>query len=349
MVPERVRRLEPYKTETSKARVKLSSNELPFSIPEPLRERIKEEVSKIPIERYPDPQAKDLKEVVADFFGVSEENLILGNGSDELIYYLSSIFGDGGIYIPVPTFPIYSLSAEALGKRKVEVLLDEEFDVDLEASLKAVKNEGCTLAYYSYPNNPTGNLFSRDRIRKIREIGTVTVIDEAYYSFSGETFLEEALSREDTFVLRSLSKIGMAGLRIGVLIGREEVVKEIDKVRLPFNVTYPSRAIARVMLTEGREFIEDSVRKVVRERERLKKEMESMEEVEVFPSYANFILFRTPHPAKLVHSKLLERGVLVRDVSYMPKLERCLRVSVGTPEENDEFLEALCGVLRELS
>jgi len=156
------------------------------------------------------------------------------------------------------------------------------------------------------------------------------------------------LERGDTVVLRTLSKIGLAGLRVGILIGREEVVSEINKVRLPFNVTYPSQVIARIVLTEGKEFIEWAVRKVVEERERLLSEMKKIEGIEVFPSKANFILFRTPLPADRVHSELLERDVLIRNMSYLPGLERCLRVSVGKPEENDLFLSALNDVISSL-
>ncbi len=349
MIPDRIRKLRPYKTETSEAKVRLSSNELPYQVPDYLRKRIAEEVSKIPFERYPDPTASRLKEAVADFFGVSPENVVLGNGSDELIYYISAVIGDeGGVYVPVPTFPMYEISAEVMGRPRVTVPLDKDFDIDLKESLKALLEIPCSLAYFSYPNNPTGNLFSREKINRIRDKGLFTVVDEAYFSYSKESFLRDALAREDTVVLRSLSKIGMAGLRVGILIAKEEVARELDKVRLPFNVTYPSQVIALLMLTEGRDFIEESVSKVIAERERVLRELGSMEGVETFPSRANFILFRTHHPAKKVHSGLLKRGVLVRDVSYLPRLDRCLRVSVGRPEENDAFLEALRGTLREL-
>ncbi|MDQ7081711.1 MAG: histidinol-phosphate transaminase [Aquificota bacterium] len=347
MIPERIRRLKPYKTETSRAKVRLSSNELPYPVPEHLRKRIAEEIARVPFERYPDPTASELKGVLGEFFGVREENIVLGNGSDELIYYLSAVVGDGGgIYTPVPTFPMYEISADVMGRKKVTVPLTADFDIDLESSLGLA--DMYSLAYFAFPNNPTGNLFSRDRIRKIRERGVFVVLDEAYYHYSGETFLEDALRREDTAVLRTLSKIGMAGLRVGVLIAKEEVAREINKVRLPFNITYPSQVIAKVMLTEGREFIEESVEKVVTERERVFRELTTIEGVEPFPSRANFILFRTPYPADAVHSRMLSYGVLVRDVSYMPRLERCLRVSVGRPEENDAFLEALYRSVRDL-
>jgi histidinol-phosphate aminotransferase len=204
------------------------------------------------------------------------------------------------------------------------------------------------LAYYSYPNNPTGNLFSREKMERIRDKGLFTVVDEAYFNYCGETFLKDALGREDTVVLRTLSKIGLAGLRVGVLIGSEGVVSEINKIRLPFNVTLPSQVIAKLVLREGKGFIKDAVEKVIGERERLFAELRNMG-LEVFPSRANFLLFRTPFPAERVHGELVKRGVLIRNMSHLPKLERCLRVSVGKPEENDLFLEALQDVIKELS
>jgi len=350
MLSSRFSSLRAYETETSEARVRLSSNELPYDLPRELRFRIGEEVGKIPLHRYPDPACGELKAVLADFFGVGEGNLLLGNGSDELVYYLSIGVGelDQGIYIPVPTFPMYEVSAAVLGRRRIAVPLNEDFDLDLEASLKRLWEEEAALAYLSYPNNPTGNLFSEEKIRALRDAGLFIAVDEAYYHYSRRSFLEDALKREDTVVLRTLSKIGLAGLRVGVLIGKEELVRELEKIRLPFNISYPSQIIAKVVLTEGRDFIKWAVEKVVSERERLHRELSAIEGVEVFPSDANFLLFRTPLPAGELHAALLRRGVLVRNVSHLPRLAGCLRVSVGKEEENDLFIEALNSALREL-
>lgn len=347
---KRLKSLKAYRTETTEARVRLSSNELPYDLPDELKKRVAEELKKVSLNRYPDPNSTELKEVISEFFGVDPENLILGNGSDELIYYLSISIGefDQAVYIPVPTFPMYEISSDVFGRPKVTVRLDETFDIDLEESLKSISERETVLAYYSYPNNPTGNLFSREKIKRIREGGVFTVVDEAYYHYSGETFLRDAVEREDTVVLRTLSKIGLAGLRVGILIGREDVLSEINKVRLPFNVTYPSQVIAKIVLTEGREFIEWAVKKVVEERERLLSEMKKIEGIETFPSRANFILFRTPFDADKLHSELVKRGVLIRNMSYLPGLERCLRVSIGKPDENDLFLEALNDVVSSL-
>ena len=350
MISNRVKILKAYKTEVTPASVRLSSNEFPYDFPEEIKEKILQSLREVPLNKYPDPESKELKEVISDFFGVPEENLLLGNGSDELIYYLTLSVGEfyHPVYIPIPTFPMYEISAAVFGRPIVSVELAENFDINLEESLKRIDEEKPVLAFFSYPNNPTGNLFSRRKMEKIRERGLFCVVDEAYYHYSGETFLEDALNRDDTVVLRTLSKIGMASLRIGILIGREEIVKELNKVRLPFNITYPSQVIAKVILSEGRKFLEEKIGEIIKERERIFNTLRVLEGVEVFPSKANFLLFRTPFPAYEVYRTLLKRDVLVRDISYMPMLSRCLRVSVGKPEENDKFLNALEESLREL-
>lgn len=342
MISERIRSLSPYRTETTPAKVKLSSNELPIELPEFVIKRISQEVSKLPFNRYPDPEAKSLKEAIALRFGLREENILLGNGSDELIYYLSIAIGEfeRGILYPVPTFSMYGISAKVLGREKVEVKLGEDFDIDLAESLKAPREKNPSLAYLAYPNNPTGNCFNEKSIRRLREEGLFLVVDEAYYHYSGKSFLKDALEREDTVILRTLSKIGMAGLRVGFLVGREELVKELNKVRLPFNITMPSQTIARLMLTEFYEIIQENVKEVIKERERVYRELSGVETLRVYLSEANFILFKSlSMPADLLHKKLLEQGVLIRNFSYM--IPDCLRVSIGKPWENDAFLEAI--------
>ncbi len=350
MISKRISKLVAYKTETTPAKVRLSSNELPFDLPESLNKEISRELEKVQLGRYPDPNSEELREVLGEFFKVNPTNILLGNGSDELIYYLSISVGEfnQGIYFPVPTFPMYEISAKLLGRQAVGVPLLRDFDIDLPTSIKALEENECVLAFFSYPNNPTANLFSREKIESIREKGLFTVIDEAYYHYSGESFQEGALNREDTVVLRTLSKIGLAGIRVGIMIAKESVVGEINKARLPFNITLPSQVIAKVVLTKGRDFIEDSVNRVLEERKKLYKGLSEIEGVEVFPSRANFLLFRTGVDASSVHRELVKEGVLVRDMSHLPALDNCLRVSVGKEEENSLFLEKLSLVMKKL-
>lgn len=347
MISKRLGPLSPYKTETTPSRIKLSSNELAIDFPEEVRRRIAEEVSKIPFNRYPDPEARALREAIAQRFSIKEENILLGNGSDELIYYLSIGIGefDRGIFYPTPTFSMYGISAQVLGRDRVEVPLREDFDIDITESLRVLREKRPSLAYFAYPNNPTGNCFSEDKIRRIREEGIFIVVDEAYYHYSGKTFLDEALRRDDTVVLRTLSKIGMAGLRVGFMVGKEEIVRELSKIRLPFNITFPSQVIATLMLTEFYHILEAEIKKVVEERQRVYEELLKLEGIKPYPSEANFILFKSlAMPAELLHKRMVEEGVLIRNFSYM--IPQCLRVSIGKPEENDAFLEAIHKVLK---
>ncbi|MFN3814109.1 MAG: aminotransferase class I/II-fold pyridoxal phosphate-dependent enzyme, partial [Aquificaceae bacterium] len=296
MISSRIKELLPYKTETTKAHIKLSSNEMPILFPDYVKRKICEEIAQVPINRYPDPRADELKEVLAYRFDVKEENLVLGNGSDELIYYLSIAIGElkRGVYYPIPTYSMYQISAKILGRESVEIKVDDRMDINLEDSLMAIETKKPILSFFSYPNNPTGNCFSTDKIAKIREMGLFTVLDEAYYHFSKKTFLEDALRREDTVVLRTLSKIGMAGIRVGVLIAKDSVAYEINKMRLPFNVTYPSQVIAKLMLTEFYPIIEEAIEMVIRERDRLFYELSKVDGIKPYPSEANFILFSSP-------------------------------------------------------
>ena len=349
---KRINHLKAYKTETSPAKVKLSSNELPYDLPEELKAKIQEELKKIPFNRYPDPYATELREILADLWRIKENNIVLGNGSDELILYLTLAVGEPyeSVVYPVPTFPMYRVSADTVGRPVYEVPLDKNLDIDESRFAEILENYSPTLMFISYPNNPTGNLFSREKLERLRKKVQLMVSDEAYYDFSGETYINEAVNpSENVAVLRTLSKIGLASIRVGALIGDESFIREIFKVKLPFNVTYPSQVIAKVVLTEGLNFIRWAVNRVISERERLLRKLQKMEGIEVFPSKANFFLFRTPFEADLVHRKLLEKGVLIRNVSYLPGLEGCLRVNIGKPEENDIFLEKLQEVLKELS
>jgi histidinol-phosphate aminotransferase len=351
MFSKKIKNLKAYKTETSPAKIKLSSNELPYDLPEGLKKRIQEEIAKIPFNRYPDPYANELRQILAELWGVKPENIVLGNGSDEMILNLALAVGEPyeGITYPIPTFPMYRVVADSLGRPTYEVPLKPNLELDEEKFFQVLENYNPALMFISYPNNPTGNLFDRKTLDRLRKKVPLMVSDEAYFDFSGETYINEAINpSENVVVLRTLSKIGLASLRVGALIADEAFIKEMFKVKMPFNVTYPSQVIAKVVLTEGLDFIRWAIGQVISERERLMNELQKMEGVKVFPSKANFFLFKTPYDADLVHQRLLEKGVLIRNVSYLPNLKGCLRVNIGKPEENDIFLEKLYEVLKEL-
>jgi histidinol-phosphate aminotransferase len=349
MFLDRLKNLKSYKTETTPCRVKLSSNENPYQLPEWLKEKIAEEVKKIPFNRYPDPSSAELKEAVADFYGVKPENLVLGNGSDELIQLLTTVIGepDRPVMYPVPTFPMYQVSADITGRPKVEFPLDKEFRLSKKEIDIALEKKP-RLAFFASPNNPTGNTLDRELIIYTAENNVFTAVDEAYIDFSDKKdFVDEALSSDRIVVLRTMSKIGLAGIRLGVLIAREDVAQEIDKARPPFNITYPTQVIGKIVLTEGREEIKAQINRIISERNRIMDSLKKIKRIKVYPSDANFFLIKVPDGNK-VHKLLIEEGVLVRNMSHLPMMENCLRVSVGKPEENDIFINALKKVIEKL-
>jgi histidinol-phosphate aminotransferase len=229
---------------------------------------------------------------------------------------------------------MYGIICQALGEKKIEVPLDKDFDLDIDRFLAAIRKEKPKLIFLSSPNNPTGNCFSTDRILKIIEAArSIVVVDEAYQPFAGETGMLPLLKDyRNLVILRTLSKIGLAALRVGFMIAEPEIINEVNKVRLPFNVNSFSQAVATAALRGKKEF-----------RERLLEEMEKIERLTPFPSEANFILFRVSDP-DFVYTALLKKGILVRNIKDAVK--GCLRVTVGTPKENTAFLKTLKEITR---
>ncbi|MBI5635312.1 MAG: histidinol-phosphate transaminase [Nitrospirae bacterium] len=333
LVKKEVASLRAYQAKEIPCRVKLDANESPYGFPSALTA-----VKKIQTNRYPDPEAKALKAVLAKDLGVKPQNLLQGNGSDELIYYLIATFG-GPVLYPVPTFSMYGIISQALGEKKKEVPLDRDFDIDLDRMMTALRKEKPKLVFLSTPNNPTGNCFSSEKILKIiAESKGLVVVDEAYQPFSSDKgFVPLLHDYKNLVIMRTLSKIGLAALRFGFLIAGEEIIDEVNKVRLPFNVNALSQAVA-IEALKKKKALQAAIREIAGERDKMLLAMERIKGVMPFPSEANFILFRVKDPHK-VYGLLLEKGILVRNIS--DAVSGCLRVTIGTPRENVLFLRAL--------
>jgi histidinol-phosphate aminotransferase len=335
LVRPNVRTLRAYEAKEVPCRVKLDANESPYGYPF---------LKGIETNRYPDPEAVELKRALARELRLKQSAILVGNGSDEIIYYLITTFG-GPVLYPTPTFVMYGLIARALGEKAVEAPLEGGFDLDLKGTLGAMRKHKPKLIFLSSPNNPTGNRFSPDRIlRVIRAARGIVVIDEAYQPFSGgRGFLPHLKDFGNLLVMRTLSKVGLAALRVGFLIGNPEAIGEVNKVRLPFNLNSVSQALALEALKD-KGAMKRAVGAVVSGRKKLQVEMAAVEGVEVYPSEANFLLFKVSNPGS-VHAGLLERGVLIRDLGGI--INGCLRVTVGTEKENGLFLKALKAVLKQ--
>jgi histidinol-phosphate aminotransferase len=344
LVRPAVRGLAAYHIDETPVRVKLDAMENPFLLLESVRREIGKATTKAHINRYPDPSAKELKQAIARVWKMDTEQMLLGNGSDELIQAIIMAFG-GPVLTPAPSFVMYDISARALSQDVVTVPLTNEFDLDADAVIKAAKRSKARVVFLACPNNPTGNRFSSDAVRKVLEhTGAVVVIDEAYFSFSGKTYLPFLKKHPNMIILRTLSKIGLAGLRVGVLIASKEIVSELNKIRLPYNINSLSQVVALVALKHWRT-LDRQISLLISERRKLYNALLKTPGVTPFPSETNFILMWIEKDATKVFRALKRRGILVKNMDRPGPLKGCLRVTVGTPEENKEFLKNLKGIL----
>jgi histidinol-phosphate aminotransferase len=338
-----IRSISAYSVPEIKCPVKLDGNESPFALPEEVLSEVRSSLKDIPFNRYPDPEARALKSKIAKAFKVPDTGkILLGNGSDELISIIMTTFsgGSGKVLYPVPTFSMFGIMARVLGLEVIEVPLDSKFDIDLDETLGCIEREDPDLIFLASPNNPTGNCFSTSKIAQVIESSKgIVVVDEAYSDFSGTTLLDRIDDYPNLLILKTLSKVGYAALRLGILFGCKELVGEMNKVRLPYNINSFTQRFAEIIL-ERPYLIAEAAEKIAMERQRVYDALSSTRGIKVFPSDANFHLIRVGDADK-VFSGLAQRGILIRNLSSQGVLDGCLRVTVGTPEENDKFLAAL--------
>ena len=349
VVREEVRALKAYHVSPAEGLVKLDAMENPYRLPPELAARMGERLARVAVNRYPDPAAPRLKQRLREAMGIdSALDVVLGNGSDEILQIISLALARPGaaVLAPEPSFVMYRLAAIAAGMRYVGVPLRADFTLDEEALLAAIARERPALTWIAYPNNPTGNLFPREAIlRVIAASPGLVVVDEAYYAFSGGASLLAEVGRHPNLVLvRTVSKLGLAGLRLGLAIGTRDWLGEFEKLRMPYNVNSLSAAAAE-MLLEHREVFERQTAAIVAERARLERSLDAIARVRRFPSAANFVLARVPD-APAAFEALKARGILVRNFhGTHALLAHCLRLTVGTPDENAQMLEALASHL----
>jgi histidinol-phosphate aminotransferase len=328
--------------------VKLDANENPWPAPAAVLARAGAAAAALELNRYPDPGAGRLRDLLSARSGHPKEGILVGNGSDELIVLLLATCGGEGarLLVPVPTFSMYRHIALTMGWEVSEVPLTPRFALDERALLAEAAARPPRPSVFASPNNPTGNLFDAGVMERYLEAAPgIVVIDEAYHDFAGGSVVRLLARHPRLVVLQTLSKLGLAALRVGILLASPELAHELDKVRLPYNVGSFPQAVAGAAL-EAPELYAEQVRQILAERSRLATALAVLPGVTPFPSDANFILFRTALPSGEVFAGLRSRGVLVRDLGGRPgPLEGCLRVTVGTPDENSSFLAALGGVV----
>ena len=331
-------------------RIRLDANENPFSLQEPLKKKLLEEMGKVDFNRYPEAGSPGLREKYAQYFGVDRDLVMLGNGSDELIQILCLTFKGkiNGVLVPVPSFVMYKIIAVNTGNKVVEIPLDQNFDLDTDAMLAKMEMNFPALVFLSYPNSPTGNLFSRDKIEAIiKKTPGVVVVDEAYASFSGHTLVPLLKKYDNLIILKTLSKLGMASMRLGFLIGNKDIISQLDKVRLPYNINSLSQIAANFFLDYQTEFA-SQVQEVVKRREELYLALKEITGINPYPSRANFIYFSCFFDSDRIYHSLTAAGVFVKNLNKPPRMANCMRVTVGNLEENAAFIKALKSVISEL-
>jgi histidinol-phosphate aminotransferase len=349
-----VRALSAYHVQDAAGCIKLDAMENPYQLPEPLRAELGRRLAEVAMNRYPTPSYTALKAAICAKLGVpAGYDVVLGNGSDELISMLSVACAQPGacVLAPVPTFVMYAMSAQFAGLKFVGVDLGPDLGLDRDAMLAAIAEHQPAVTYLAYPNNPTGNLFDAsaivDILHAVGETGIV-VVDEAYQPFADASFMPRLAEFGNLVVMRTVSKLGLAGIRLGYMSASAALLNEFEKVRPPYNINVLTQAAAEFVLAHS-DVLDAQAALLRAERSRVAGLLAGMPGVEVFPSSANFLLLRIARPgldASQVHARLLEQKVLVKNVGKMHALlHNCLRVTVSTPEENTLFLDALQTVL----
>ena len=333
--------LNAYSVADAEGMVKLDAMENPYPLPDGLRRELAAALARVDVNRYPTPSPQKLREAIARRMQVpAGMEVLLGNGSDELIQMLITALARPGaaLMYPSPTFVMYSMGATFSGMRAVAVPLREDFSLDADAFIARMQAEKPALVFIAYPNNPTGVLYPEHDLIKILKASTgLVVIDEAYHVFAGKSFVPRLAEFDNLVVIRTVSKLGLAGIRLGYLIGRPEWVAQLDKVRPPYNVSVLTQAAALFML-ERLDVLEEQAARIVSERTSLGQTLRALKGVTVFPSEANFFLIRVPD-ADRTYAALKQQNVLVRNLN--PGIRNCLRVTVGTPDENRILVTAL--------
>jgi histidinol-phosphate aminotransferase len=342
-----VQSMHGYAIQPSAGLIKLDAMENPFRLPPELQRELGERLGRVAINRYPAQSTAGLAAALARFVGLPAGcKLMLGNGSDELIDLLSVACDVPGAWVlaPLPGFVMYEMSARLRGLRFVGVPLTSDFQLDESAMLAAIEEHRPALTYLAYPNNPTANLFDDGAIdRIVAAIGAqrgLVVFDEAYQPFSSRTWMQRMAALPHVLVMRTLSKFGLAGVRLGYLCGAAALIDEIEKVRPPYNVSVLNAEATLFALDHADEYARQAAL-LREERGRLQAALRAVPGVEAFPSEANMILIRVPD-ARRAFEGMKQRGVLVKYIAGLhPLLANCLRLTVGAPEENAAMLQAL--------
>jgi histidinol-phosphate aminotransferase len=353
IIRDDIRAINAYAVSSSAGYIKLDAMENPFGLPEPLARELGGRLAQVALNRYPPSSPDAVKAKLARAIGLpAGMQILLGNGSDELIHLVIQACAKPGAKVlsPWPSFVMYRMSAQFDGCSFIGVDLRDDFALDRDALLAAIAEHRPAVIFLAWPNNPTGNLFDRATVEAVLDQAPgLVVLDEAYLPFALDTWLPQLAARPNLLVLRTLSKLGLAGIRLGYLCGDARWLTEFDKVRPPYNVNVLTLAAAEFVL-DHLDVLDAQAALLRTERARVLEALRALPGTTPFPSAANFILFRVgiDHAAAdRIYAGLKEHGILIKNVTRLgPKLAGCLRTTVGTQQENDAFLAALSATLQ---
>ena len=341
-----------YKVADAKNLIKLDAMENPYCWPEAIKTEWLASLKDCPVNRYPDPEAHALANALRNSNQIpAQSGLLLGNGSDEIIQILlMALQADASVLAPEPGFVMYKQVAHSLGLGYIGVpLLAESFDLDMPAMLAAIENQQPALIFLAYPNNPTGNLFKAEDILSIIEASKgLVVVDEAYAPFADASFIDQLGNYENLLVMRTISKLGLAGLRLGFLAGSPTLIAELNKIRLPYNINSLTQATATFALNHS-DFLLQQTEQIRQQRLLMINALSTFKNLRIYPSAANFVLIRTLEvSADQVFISLKNQGVLIKNLSAQGGLlSNCLRITIGTADENQSLLNALSITLNQ--
>jgi len=346
MIRPVIKAIQAYHVADASGLIKLDAMENPYPLSADLKAKLQVKLSEAALNRYPDPSASALREKLRQVMQVPEDKaMVLGNGSDELIQMLAMAVAEEDVCLMSfdPGFVMYKMIADFAGINYIGVQLTDDFSLDMESIRHAIKQNRPAIIFIAYPNNPSANCYKQSDIEEIISIAPgMVVLDEAYHPFAQSSFMNRLTEFDNLLVMRTVSKMGLAGLRLGLLCGHADIINEIDKIRLPYNINVLTQISAEFVLDNSA--VLDQQAKLIRdERELLLEKMQAMPALQVFPSQANFILFRVLNKsANDVFESIRQSGVLIKNMrADAGLLKNCLRVTVGTPEENLAFLVAL--------
>lgn len=335
-----------YKVADAQGLIKLDAMENPYNWPEDIKKDWLETLKDCPLNRYPDSEARQLVQTIKRLNQIPDQfDVLLGNGSDEIIQLLLMALPYAAcVLAPAPGFAMYKQLSDCLGLDYQGIsLLSGTFDLDLPAMLSAIEQHQPSVIFLAFPNNPTGNLFNETSIRGIIETSEgLVVIDEAYAPFAGASFINALAQYDNLLVMRTVSKLGLAGLRLGYITGNPGIIEQLNKIRLPYNINSLTQLSADFALS-NKALFDEQTQKICAERTMVFNRLNELDGITAYPSAANFILFRTPEKqASTIFASIKQQGVLIKDLSSQGGLlSNCLRVTIGKPEENAAFLAAL--------